>query len=194
MLDDPQKRRSHKVEANRTVFTFAQLHAAGVHALQDGTGRAKGSFYEFMTANMFAAFSVEAYLNHLGPRKFNCWEKLERLPVESKLVLLLEELKQQPDFSRRPFQTVKEMFKFRNQLAHGTTKRVPESGTESSMQNLLLGESPRYPQLEWENQCTQETAERFMEDAKAVIVQLHQWAGLNTTSLWSLGEGSAVIT
>jgi len=143
-----------------------------------------------MMANVLTAFSLEAYLNHLGPRRFNCWEKLESLPVASKLALLLENLSQQPDFSRRPFQTVKDMFWFRNQLAHGSSERVEET----SVQKLFPGESACYPRVRWETQCTQETAERFIEDAKAVIVQLHEWAGLNTTLLWSLGEGSAVIT
>ena len=86
----------NKVETERTVFTFAVLYAAGWHVLQDGTARRKGSFYEWMTANAFAAFSLEAYLNHLGPRRFKCWEKLEHLPVESKLALLLEDLNQRP--------------------------------------------------------------------------------------------------
>jgi len=190
MSDEPEERRSHNVEAERTIFTFAMLHAAGRHALKDGSGRIDGSFYEFMTANVLATFSLEAYLNHLGPRRFKCWEEIERLPVESKLTLLLENLKQRPDFSSRPFQTVKNMVRFRNQLAHGRSERVEEI----SDQKLFPGESPRYPQVKWETQCTQETAERFMGDAHAVIVQLHEWAGLNTRFLWSVGEGSAKIT
>jgi hypothetical protein len=171
----------------RTVFTFAVLRAAGWHALQDGAARRKGSFYEWMTANVLAAFSLEAYLNHMGSRRFKCWEEIERLPVESKLALLLEDLNQGPDFSSRPFQTVKDMVRFRNQLAHGRSERVEKT----SVQKLFPGESPRYPQVKWETQCTQETAGRFMEDARAVIIQLHEWAGLDPTFLFSLGEGSA---
>jgi len=187
MSDEPEERRSYNVEAERTVFTFAVLRASGWHALQDGAARCTGSSYEWMTANVFAAFSLEAYLNHLGPRRFKCWEELERLPVESKLALLLEDLNQRPDFSNRPFQTVKDMFRFRNQLAHGRSERVEET----SVQKLSPGESPHYPQVKWEAQCTQETAERFMEDARAVIVKLHEWAGLDTALLFSPGEGSA---
>lgn len=175
------------VEAERTVVTFAVLRAAGYHALQDGAARYEGSFYEWMTANIFAAFSLEAYLNHLGPLRFKCWEELERLPVESKLALLLENVDQHPDFSRRPFQTVKDMFRFRNQLAHGRSEQIEET----NIQKLFPGESPRYPQVKWEAQCTQQTAARFMEDARAVIVQLHEWAGLDTTLLFSFGEGAA---
>lgn len=186
MSDEPKQRRRHKVEAERTVFTFAVLRSAGWHALQGGVAQQEGSFYEWMTANVFAAFSLEAYLNHLGDLRFKCWEELERLPVESKLALLLEDLKQCPNFSSRPFQTVKAMFRFRNQLAHGRSEQVEET----SIQKLLPGESPRYPQAKWEAQCTQQTATRFMEGARAVIVQLHEWAGLDTTLLFSLGEGA----
>ena len=187
MSDKPTQRKPHKVEAERTVFTFAVLSAAGWHALQDGTVRHEGSFYEWMTVNVFAAFSLEAYLNHLGPLRFKCWEELERLPIESKLALLLEDLNESPDFSSRPFQTVKDMLRFRNQLAHGRSERVEET----SFQTLFPGESPRYPQTKWEAQCTQKTAARFLDDAQAVIVQLHEWAGLDATLLFSPGEGFA---
>lgn len=182
-----EQRARHKVKAKRKVSTFAVLRQAGWHALQDGAARRKGSCYEWMTANLFAAFSLEAYLNDLGPRRFKCWAGLERLPVESKLTLLLENLNQSPDFSSRPFQTVKDMFRFRNQLVHGRSERVEET----SIQRLLQDESPRYPQVKWEVQCTQKTAARFMEDAKAVIVRLQEWAGLDTKRLFSPGQSSA---
>lgn len=186
MSDELEQRRLHRVVAERKVNTFAVLHSASWHALQDGISELKGSFYEWMTANVFAAFSLEAYFNHLGSLRFKCWESLEHLSVESKLALLLEDLNQRPDFSRRPFQTVKDMFRFRNQMAHGKSERVEEI----SIQRLFPSESPRYPQVKWEAQCTQQTATRFMEDAKAVILQLHTWAGLDARLLFSLGEGS----
>jgi hypothetical protein len=186
MSDELEQRKPHRVVAERRVNTFAVLHSASWHALQDGIAEQKGSFYEWMMANVFAAFSLEAYLNHLGPLRFKCWESLEHLSIESKLALLLEDLNQRPDFSRRPFQTVKDMFRFRNQMAYGKGERVEEI----SIQKLFPSESPRYPQVKWETQCTQNTATRFTEDAKAVILQLHTWAGLDTRLLFSLGEGS----
>jgi hypothetical protein len=161
---------------------------AAWHALKNGAARPTGSFYEWMTANVFAAFCLEAYLNHLGARRFKCWENLERLSVEAKLSLLLEDLGQKPDFTCRPFQTVKEVFRFRNQIAHGRT----ESLEETSSQKLFDGgDGIRYPQARWERQCVKAVADRFLADSKAVIEHMHRWAGLSTIMLWSPGQGGA---
>ncbi len=60
---EPRKdgRRSHRIEAERTVFTFAHLSAAGDHALGDGKARLEGSFFEWMAAAAFSAFSLEGF-------------------------------------------------------------------------------------------------------------------------------------
>lgn len=183
-------RLTHRVEAERTVFTFAFLSAAGDHALSDGKARCEGSFFEWMTAAVFSAFSVEAYLNHLGPQRFKCWGELERLSVEAKLSLILEDLGERPDFSRRPFQTVKMLLRLRNQLAHGKTERVEEE----TIQSLFPGERPRYPAAKWETLCTQEHAERFREDSVAVIRQIDEWSGRANPFLFSLEEGSSTTS
>lgn len=138
--------------------------------IKDGTARLEGSRYEWMTANLFSAFSLEAYLNDLGPKRFHCWRDIEYLPVESKLNLLLENLTQSPDFSRRPLGTWKEIFRFRDALAHGRS----EQAKESSEQKLLPDESPRYPQVDWEAQCNRQTSVRFREDANAIIKHLQR--------------------
>ena len=178
-------RRTHRVAAERTVFTFAFLSAAAEHAISNGRARRGGSFFEWMTAAVFSAFSLEAYLNQLGPQRFNCWNELERLSVEAKLSLILEDLGKRPDFSRRPFQTVKMLLRLRNQLAHGNTERVEEE----TIQTLLPGERPRYPAVKWEALCTAEHAERFHEDSMAVIRQLDEWTGDANPFLFSPEEG-----
>ncbi len=188
---EPRKdgRRSHRIEAERTVFTFAYLSAAGDYALGDGKVRLQGSFFEWMAAAVFSAFSLEAYLNHLGPQRFQCWDDLERLSVEAKLSLILESLGKSADFSCRPFQTVKTLLQLRNQLAHGKTERVEKE----TIQALFPGEGPQYPATKWESLCNQENAERFREDSKAVIRQIDQWTG-RAEFLFSLGQGSSTTS
>jgi hypothetical protein len=178
---------AHRVRAERTVFTFAFLSAAADHALGDGKARPEGSFLEWMTVAVFSAFSLEAYLNHLGPERFQCWDGLERLSVEAKLSLILESLGKHPDFSRRPFQTVKTLLRLRNQLAHGKTQRLQEE----TIQTLSAGERPQYPTVTWEKLCTVREAERFREDSVAVIRRLDEWAGHSNPFLFSLEEGSS---
>lgn len=187
MDETKRNRRIHRVEAERAVFTFAFLSRAADHAISDGTARPEGSFFEWMTTAVFSAFALEAYLNHLGPQRFKCWEELERLSVEAKLSLVLEDLDKHPDFSQRPFQTIKVLLRLRNQLAHGKTERVEEE----TVQHLFPGERPRYPEVKWETLCTKSAASRFHEDSVAVIRKLDEWAGHTNTLLFSLEEGSS---
>jgi hypothetical protein len=183
-------RRNHQIEAERTVFTFAYLSAAGDHALSDGKATPEGSLFEWMAAAVFSAFSLEAYLNHLGPERFRCWDDLERLSVDAKFSLILESLGKRADFSCRPFQTIKTLFRLRNQLAHGKTERA----AEETIQALAPGERPRYPATKWETLCTEANAERFREDTKAVIRQIDEWTGCANPFLFSLGEGSSTTS
>jgi hypothetical protein len=63
---------------------------------------------------------------------------------------------------------------------------------ETTTQKLFPGERPRYPELWWESQCTQDAAKRFMEDVTAVITQLQTWGGLDTRFLFAPEEGSSI--
>jgi len=185
MPSDGERRRTYRVSQHRALNTYALLGNASWHALQDGRERVKGSFFEWMTAGVFAAFSLEAYLNHLGERRIRHWGRIERgLSVSEKLDLLLADLGQAPDLSRRPFQTVSELVKFRNELAHGKTQRLSETSTRK----LFSGQSIPEPLTWWERQCTERGATRFHEDVRAVIEQLHAWAGLDALGLFSPGE------
>jgi hypothetical protein len=162
------------------------MSAVADYAIIDGKADRSGSFFKWMTAAVFSAFSLEAYLNHLGAERFKCWEDLERLSVEAKLSLILEDLGKLPDLSRRPFQTVKTLLRLRNQLAHGRTERLEEK----TVQTLSPGQRPRYPALKWETLCTETYAERFHQDSMDVIKQLDEWAeGHVNPLLFSIEEG-----
>jgi hypothetical protein len=64
---------------------------------------------------------------------------------------------------------------------------------ETTIQELSPGERPRYPEMPWESQCTQEAARQFLDDASAVIAQLHEWAGLDPFLLFSPETGSRTV-
>jgi hypothetical protein len=89
---------------------------AGVVA--EGTGQG----YRQIFAVLYSAFAVEAHLNHVGERCVPAWDIIERrLSVTEKLEVVAHHLGITIDNSRRPFQTLRDLFKFRNQLAHGRT-------------------------------------------------------------------------
>lgn len=140
----------------------AYLHNGAWHFVELARQDLEGSLYAKMAATTFAAFYLEAYLNWLGIAELPYWQDVERqLGPDQKLALLCHHLNLPMERSQRPWQSVRTLLRHRNHLAHAT-----ESGFH------LLTE------------LTIDEAERLLEDAEAIVKQLHQSAGLSETSLW----------
>jgi hypothetical protein len=73
---------------------------------------------------VFMAFSIEAYLNALGATKIAFWEHIERMPWRTKLSILHDVAKVEPDWGKEPLQFAVELFKVRDNLAHGKPETV----------------------------------------------------------------------
>jgi len=118
------KKQTAIVSRDRTIHTYMELWHASECVLEDGERERPGSSFQFLSSIVLTAFALEAYLNHVGPRVLSSWDGLERSSSPlSKLDLLCEVLKVQlPGKDRRPLQTITELFKFRNTLAHGRTE------------------------------------------------------------------------
>jgi hypothetical protein len=83
-----------------------------------------GAMYDCMMAGVFAAFTVEAFLNHLGRLKVPNWDEIERNKgPQEKLVHLATSQRWQLSLGKRPFQTLRRMIFLRNALAHGKSER-----------------------------------------------------------------------
>jgi hypothetical protein len=120
-----------------------------------------------LSASMvFSAFTVEAFLNHVGANRTTFWSTVERkLSPPDKLGLLATFLGLEIDFSKRPFQTFRRMFRLRDALAHGKT----ESMTEDSTQFLRDGEHPKQPMTAWEKEINFRNAKIYFNDTKAMV-------------------------
>jgi hypothetical protein len=88
--------------------------------------------------------------------------------------ILCEELKLCPDFSILPYQTVKNVFKFRNAIAHGKTKVAKVNNKKIDSQDNLFNHTPR---VWWEKFSTLENAKRAEEDISRIIMVLHSASG-----------------
>lgn len=128
-----------------------------------------------MTAMLFSAFTLEAFLNHLGAKRISYWDVLQRkLGPEEKLQVLCKDIGYKPDRSRPPFQTFSIIFDFRNAIVHAKTEYPSYEG------ELILeeGQRPPKPLVGWEKQITLDTAQRFFDDTKAMLTELHYAAKL----------------
>jgi len=161
-------------EGEREVRTFADLaHGADVLIIKTEQEQ-KGSYYTIMSSLLLTAFTFEAYLNHLGDKTVKFWDEIESIKVMGKYSVLCKDLNVLPDFSRRPYQTLKTLFKFRNSIAHGKSKILKEVKPVSSQDDPYS----HSPKAEWEEYCELKNAKRAKQDISEIIKELHKLAGL----------------
>ena len=158
----------------RQVRTFVDLrHTANV-MLSKAEEEERGSYHTILTSILFLAFTFEAYLNHLGEQHMGIWDEEERLKVREKYDQICANLGVTPDNSRRPYQVINTLFKFRNGLAHGRSVELTESRKVSSDDNP----SDHAPKTFIEEHCTIPNTRRFMEDLDLIIIELNIAVGL----------------
>lgn len=128
-----------------------------------------------LTANVFSAFTIEAYLNFLGGELFDSWKSLERqLTPRAKLDLICETLDFAPNFGKRPWQSFTPLMSFRNRIAHAKLeKNLQYEENLPDYQDRLS-----FPKASWEEECDPKIVDRYLSDMEQIIEQLHANADL----------------
>jgi len=141
----PMRKSKARVSKTRTVHTYAELWHGSRVLLERAEAEAKGSFWVRMSSLLLTAFTLEAYLNHIGPKLFTSWTTLEVLPPLGKLDVVCEKLNLSFPAKQRPRQTIDELFRFRNLLTHGKTVILTEPDQLKDIDAYLdefLGQKP----------------------------------------------------
>jgi len=195
-MDQLKVTKAH-VTKQRDVRIHAELWHTANCLLDAGQRTATASTHQFRACLVFRAFALEAFLNWLGPQLILHWNYLERLKPREKLDLLNDLTQLKPDYSSRPWQIVKVLFAFRNDLAHGKPESLKADSTEdlNEVPDRHLGQTI---QTEWERFCTEENAVSAREDVEKIADLLYQKAELKhdgPRGAFSFGfqTGSAVL-
>lgn len=138
----------------------------------------EGSYFTEMASLLFSAFTLEAYLNHLGEKLFEYWKELDRLPYYKKLTIITTHLKIKPDYKGPPYSTIEGLFRFRNSIAHGRSKILSPDPIITDIEDDP--HNHERPSTEWEEYCNLKNVNAVIEDVKKVIEELHQKAGFGT--------------
>ncbi len=162
-----------RVTKERDVRPHAELWHTANCLLDAGQREPKGSTHQFRASLVFRAFFLEAFLNWLGQQLIPHWRYLERLTPREKLDLLADLIKVQPDYGSRPWQMVKVLFGFRNDVAHGKPEILRRETLEDLDESLdeRLGVFLR---TDWERLCTEENAVRAKEDVGKIAMILYE--------------------
>ena len=184
-----ESKRIVRTNKKGTINTYAELWRTSNFFLKQGKNGDSGFFQQFLSSLIFRAFTMEAYLNHIGDQIFNCWEDIENLSPPRKLNVIAEHLKVVIDKGKRPWQTFSDLFGFRNLLAHGRSEVLEES-PEIPLDRYNLNDA-EFIKTEWEEYCTKENAERAKEDIDQIITIFQEAAGLDVSRVFDLGPRSS---
>jgi hypothetical protein len=170
-------KRKVNIERERIVRTYTELWHTSHCLLKKGQSDASGSFHQFMASLVFTAFTLEAYFNHIGARVFKCWGDLERLSPKEKLNVIAERLNIHIDYGKRPWQIMKKLFGFRNDIAHGKSETI-SSDEVVSIEYHTENDIHERVKTSWEKFCTQENAEKARENVENIIKIIHEASGI----------------
>jgi hypothetical protein len=169
--------RKARVTRERDVRTHTELWHTSNCLLEAGRRERKGSSHQFRASLVFRAFALEAFLNWLGQQLIPHWKYLERLKPVEKLDLLCDLIHVKPDYGSRPWQIVKELFWFRNDIAHGKPETLSKETVED-VNDYLDGKLGQTIQTDWERFCTQENAVKAQKDVENIATILYMAADM----------------
>lgn len=184
------ERKKYQIQASTKTNTYVYCMGAAHRALKKAQEQQAGNFYFAMMAGVFAAFTVEGYLNHLGQRRVRAWSEIERkLGPREKLLLLRDMLHLSVDIASRPFQTLRDILRLRDALAHGKTLMTKSDRVVNDPDD----KTAHYPPAYWKKLCSLRSVERMVEDAEKMVRHLCAGSGSKRDPFASLGEGSSGV-
>lgn len=111
-----------------THYTYVDLDSTVRFFRRSRTTARRGKYYRDLGIIVFSAFTIEAYLNHVGASIDPDWHKKERrLDPKSKLELVCKSLGIQISLKSTMYQNFILTFQLRDSLAHGKTTKKKES-------------------------------------------------------------------
>jgi hypothetical protein len=140
--------------------------------------RTEANFWGLIATLLFTAFSFEAYLNHIGPKLFKAWMRLEKLPVLAKLEVICERVGVSFNSGTGPLQSIQELFQFRNLLAHGRNETIATNKLRN-FDGVQVPFERELPKAKWEKMITHANVRRIRDDVEKAILKLNAAADPN---------------
>lgn len=184
--------RRARVSGRQTTITFVYTHTGAKHMLELAEATRDGQLYTATSALVYCAFTLEAYLNHLGKLRHAGWDDVERsYGKRRKYEMFAQAAGLQIDYARRPYSTLVELFAFRDCMAHGKTE------TEN-VSVLIDANAPRLPQIvsnsDWQAFATIENARQAISDVERLVRELHAASGQRGDPFERAGGGRYGVT
>lgn len=174
-----------RIEKERKVITYAAFWRTSNVLLEKAQSEVQGSYYLFMSSLVFSAFTLEAFLNHMGEHLFQAWNDLEPLNARAKINVICERLGLTPNWGAIPWQIVPEIVGFRNKVAHGKNallkfeKTVSADNYDDILHQFLMAD--------WQDYATESNAIRVRTQLENLFKLIHTKAGIENDILFRDG-------
>ncbi|OQS35579.1 hypothetical protein B0T40_12615 [Chromobacterium haemolyticum] len=184
-----------EISKQREMVMYSELWHAGNCVLEQARINQEGASWQFLSAVLLTAFAFEAYQNHVGPSLFAHWSHLDRLPPLAKLDLIIDrlEIKLPNAKSGRPWQSIRDLFDFRNTIAHGRSKQLDhtEIKNTTNYHDALNGELLD----DWELRIKDDKfVLRCRQDVETVLRLIHEELPEPKEALFTFGMGLNGVT
>lgn len=187
-------KRKLSVSSEREVYTYGFLYSAATWSLEQAERSEEGRFYNCLSSIILSAFCLEGYFNHVGSIILTYWDEdfKRNLSINNKLKIICHHLEITPDYSSRPFQSFKNIVKYRNLLAHAITEKISEKGIHL----VNDGEYMKQPKTWWEKHTDLKHAKQWLSDTEAIIDIIIEAADENNilpVGILSIGQSHGTL-
>jgi DNA processing protein len=182
-----QERDSKKLQVQKTAKKHIHIHndiSNTAHHLKnrieemEAAGNKLGMALDITACLVMLAFTFESRLNFIGEQKVVDFK--ERRVIDKKVEIVLKALGLEPDFSVRPYSSIKELKNFRDTIAHGKpgTIEVDETVDFQPGTNYddfdLRGEWEAFLTIDFMRQCSEDIDKIWSEWVATAEIELHQ--------------------
>ena len=129
---------------------------------------------------VFIAFAIEAYINSVGARNIAFWDDLERLPWRKKLDILHKHSGKVAQWGQQPLQFAVEVFRLRDNLAHGKSERILGPILEDAAEAEKLITSDNFVP-KWYGAITESWVLTAKEQFRVLMAYIGQLYGLHSS-------------
>ena len=180
--------RTKKIKVSIECPEIIPLKSIAANQLRMAKEEQVGHKFRWIIPSMiFSVFSVEALANVYGSQIFQSqWRNFESTSIIGKIILVSKELGVEVDFSAQPWQTIQEMIKFRNWLAHvkphktTATYEVPFDTPNEKLPRL-------FPDMKIASYSSIDSAERFSEAVHELELRWMCGAGIKNITIDLVG-------
>nr|WP_314563134.1 hypothetical protein [uncultured Pseudomonas sp.] len=174
--------------AFKDIYTFAFFNASAVRYMKIALKKEEGFAFDLMSVMIMSAFSVEAYLNHLGAKKVPDWLRLqEKKSVWQKYKILRSAVGLSELSIDQAYPDVAGVLVFRNSMAHGRSER-------HELEFFVDPELVEYfdQPVGWQTNLDETIVSVRLKACQDLVKELHEAAGLGKHPFFALSSSASI--